>query len=100
MPSPPIERPKRALWTRHERQLPYAARPAHQAGYFRFALRFDLRAFFLFEVRRAAFFAAISLTVVLFFLLLAVIGMKQTPFYVSGGTTRIAENAKNMKMLA
>ena len=73
MPLPPIERPKRTLWTRREQRQLRADRSADSAGYFLFVF---LRVFF--EVLRAAFFAAMR-TVDLFFRLLAVIGMKQLP---------------------
>jgi hypothetical protein len=72
-----MKRPKRTLWERRKQYELHAARLAYQAGYFRFAFRFAFRAFFFFAALRAGFFAAILRTVDLFFLLFAVIGMKQ-----------------------
>src|SRR6266576_4951524 len=77
MPSPPMERPKGTLWERRKQHELRAARLAYQAGYFRFAFRFAFRTFFFFAALRAGFFAAILRTVDFFFLLFAVIGMKQ-----------------------
>ena len=51
-------------------------------------------AFFFFAALRAGFFAAIFLTVALFFLLFAVIGIETTPSRVSGGATRTPKNDK------
>jgi len=84
------ERPKRTLRLRREQRRAVRPPGENTAGYFLFALR---------EVRRAAFFAAILRTVGLFFLLLAVIGMKGLPLTVSGGTIRTPENLQNMSLL-
>ena len=100
MPSPPIERPKRTLWKRRKQHELRTARQAYQAGYFRFAFRFAFRAFFFFAALRAGFFAAILRTVDLFFLLFAVIGMKQLPLEIRVAQHAPPKNGKNMRMLA
>jgi len=77
------ERPKRTLRHRREQRRAVSSAGKNRTAYFRFAFRFD--------VRRAAFFAAVLRTVDLVFLLLAIIGMKRTPSAVSGGTIRTPE---------